>query len=187
MPNRTEKREYCTLTVREVAKLFEAAGVARTERSIINWCQLNKMGVPRLDNYFDVNERRYFISPQSVELVIHEEKAKSERLPHDSERDSKGPNSADMSSELEGEEEDSNRMKMVHKELTDLKILNAGKDIVIDQLRKERDGFIDKLMMTSHRVGELETLLQLEAPQATDAPRKLKIREEHFEDGTSSF
>src|SRR5438034_3727481 len=27
-------------------------------RSIINWCQPNKLGVCRLDNYFDPNERR---------------------------------------------------------------------------------------------------------------------------------
>jgi hypothetical protein len=57
--------------------MFEAAGVARTERSIINWCQPNKMGVPRLENYFDPNERKYFISPNSVDQVIQEEIAKA--------------------------------------------------------------------------------------------------------------
>jgi len=59
--------------------MFEVAGVARTERSIINWCQLNSQGVARLDAYFDPNERRYYITPQSVELAIAEEKAKAAR------------------------------------------------------------------------------------------------------------
>src|SRR5215207_4775254 len=57
-----EKSDQHTLTVREVARLFEDAGVARTERSIINWCQLNRQGVARLDAFFDENERRYLIT-----------------------------------------------------------------------------------------------------------------------------
>src|SRR5437660_1646209 len=77
VPNDSARKEYCTLTVREVARRFEVAGVARTERSITNWCQPNKTGVCRLDNYFDPNERKYFISAQSVELAIQEEKAKA--------------------------------------------------------------------------------------------------------------
>src|SRR5437870_5486138 len=88
-PKASARKEYCTLTVREVARMFEAAGVARTERSIINWCQPNKMGVARLDNYFDPNERKYFISPQSVDLAIQEEKAKAAKTgePSESSRD----------------------------------------------------------------------------------------------------
>ena len=67
------------MTVREVARLFEAAGVARTERSITNWCQPNKMGVARLENYFDPNERKYFISPKSAELQKEREGFAQER------------------------------------------------------------------------------------------------------------
>src|SRR6266404_6066800 len=73
IPKPSERKEYCTLTVREVARMFEAAGVVRTERSIINWCQPNKIGVCRLENYFDPNERKYFISPKSVDQVVQEE------------------------------------------------------------------------------------------------------------------
>src|SRR5579859_4502099 len=53
----SERKENHTLTVREVARMFEAAGVARTERSVTNWCQPNKSGIARLDSYFDPNER----------------------------------------------------------------------------------------------------------------------------------
>jgi hypothetical protein len=39
------------------ARVFEGASVARTERSFINWRQPNKMGLARLEEYFDPNER----------------------------------------------------------------------------------------------------------------------------------
>jgi hypothetical protein len=78
--HQAERKENHTLTVREAARMFENAGVARTERSIVSWCQPNKMGIARLDCYFDPNERKYFITSQSVELAIAEEKAKSERI-----------------------------------------------------------------------------------------------------------
>ena len=84
-PNASERKENHTLTVREASRMFEAAGVARTERSIINWCQPNKTGIARLDCYFDPNERKYFITPQSVELAIAEEKAKAAKINESSE------------------------------------------------------------------------------------------------------
>ena len=62
--------------MREVARAFENAGVPRTERSIINWCQLNRQGVARLDSFFDDNEGRYYITQQSVDRAVEEERAK---------------------------------------------------------------------------------------------------------------
>ena len=47
----------------------------------------------------------------------------------------------------------------------DLRILNKGKDFLIEQLRQERDGFFGQLLDASRKVGELETkLLQLKEP-----------------------
>jgi len=48
VPQAAERKENHTLTVRETARMFETAGVARTERSIINWCQPNRQGIARL-------------------------------------------------------------------------------------------------------------------------------------------
>ncbi|NIR50677.1 hypothetical protein GWO43_05345, partial [candidate division KSB1 bacterium] len=59
LPYVSEKTSEHVLSVREVAKRFENAGVPRTERSIINWCQPNPQGIPRLDCFFDTNERKY--------------------------------------------------------------------------------------------------------------------------------
>ena len=64
-PNQKERTENHVLTVRQTARMFEDAGVARTERSIINWCHINKQGVGRLDCYYDPNEGKFFIFTSS--------------------------------------------------------------------------------------------------------------------------
>lgn len=171
--NDAERKEYCTLTVREVARLFEAAGVARTERSIINWCQPNKMGVARLDNYFDPNERKYFVSAQSVDLAIQEEKAKAAKTSEAPEPAESVPKGSEAPHKAPLSDADSGHIREVEKELMDLKITNRGKDYFIEQLQKEREGFsqerqnyIQQLIASNRKVGELETkLLQLQGPR----------------------
>src|SRR3984957_13442742 len=170
VPKHSEREEDHTLTVREVARMFETAGVARTERSITNWCQPNKLGVARLDAYFDPNERRYFITPQSAEQAIGEEKAKAakgqssepvESIPKDSERE--------QNPALKPSEIDIGEVTELKKQVRDLEITNRAKDLYIDRLDKERDafgmerqGYVEKLMQFNRKVGELETkLLQL--------------------------
>ena len=76
VPNDAEARESYTLTVREVARMFEDAGVARTERSVTNWCRKDASGSSRLNCRYDHNERKYFITPESVERAIQEELGK---------------------------------------------------------------------------------------------------------------
>ena len=133
----------------------------------MNWCQANRQGIPRLDSYFDPNERKYFITPQSVEAAIAEEKAKAaaksppldgsesfRAIPKDA-REPKG--AADPASES-----DDVRVKELEKENLDLKITNRGKDFFIEQIQKERAGILDQLLQANRKVGELETkLLQL--------------------------
>jgi hypothetical protein len=176
VPNVSERKENHTLTVREVARLFEVAGVARTERSITNWCQPSRSGIARLDAYFDPNERRYFITPQSAELAIQEEKAKAVKrsngpselfgiIPNEPEKPEKHDEDAS--------EADPSRVKELEKENMDLKITNRAKDYFIEQLKgereifvQERQGYVEKLMDFNRKVGELETkLLRLETPK----------------------
>jgi hypothetical protein len=175
--NVAERKESHTMTVREAARLFERAGVARTERSIINWCQANRNGVARLDCYFDPNERKYFITPESVRLAIGEEQSKarkegSQGNPQPAADIPKQPDrpAAEKRAAPEADPEDGRGLKQ---ELMDLKITNRAKDMFIDQLKSEREGFaeerqeyVEKLMSFNHRVGQLETrLMQLEAPK----------------------
>jgi len=60
-------------------------------------------------------------------------------------------------------ESDNDRVKELERENLDLKITNRGKDFLIEQMQKERDGFFNRLLTTNRKMGELETrLLQLE-------------------------
>lgn len=168
--NAAERKQDHTLTVREVARMFETSGVARTERSIINWCQPNKTGVARLDCYFDPNDRKYFVTPQSVELAIAEEKAKAAKLREEiSEPIGNIPTASEPrpggAPSNGGSEKDSGQVKALEQEVMDLKIVNRGKDYFIDQLKMERENLLDQLIGATRKVGELETrLLRLQEP-----------------------
>jgi hypothetical protein len=173
--NASERKPGHILTVREVARLFEAAGVGRTERSITNWCQPNKVGIARLDSYFDPNERKYFISQESVDIAIQEEQAKERgktsgtAVPRETDAGQFPKASADSG------KSDSGEVDSLRQEMMDLKITNRAKDMFIKQLQDERESFsterkeyVDALMKFNHRVGELETKLrQIEAPNSS--------------------
>lgn len=174
VPTVSERKQNHTLTVREAARLFEAAGVARTERSIVNWCQPNRTGIARLDSYFDPNERKYYLTHESVERAIAEEKAKATKAPETAEIFGTLPNPTERSADRQpAQTEDSgDRTRELEKEVTDLKITNRGKDYFIEQLKEEREFFaaerqkyVADLMSFNRKVGELETrLLQIEPP-----------------------
>jgi hypothetical protein len=176
IPHGSERKQNHTLTVREAARLFEAAGVARTERSITNWCWPNRQGVPRLDCYFDPNERRYFITPESVESAISEEKSKAAKINESSEHNK------NISPKLEptASGNESAQTKEVELKIRDLEITSRVKDQVIamrdkfiEQLQREQQVYIERLIDSSHRIGQLETsLLQIEAVSGSSTKEK---------------
>ncbi len=185
VPTRSERSENHTLTVREVARMFEIAGVARTERSIVKWCRRVGHEVPRLDSYFDPNERKHYITPESVERAIAEEQAKAAKINARSEPVGTVPNaSAPVGRDTKTADTGTNRVPELEKEVMDLKITNRAKDFFIEQLKQERDGFanerkefVAQLVSANRRVGELENqLLQLAEP-GDDRPRKLEVRQ----------
>ena len=152
--------ETHTLIVRGVARDFEPAVVARTERSIINWCRLNRQGVARLDAFFDENEGRYYITQQSVTRAIEEERAKQSSMGTAPVSEPEVPNRSDSSSRRDTD--DSERVKELELRNRDLEIATRGKDQMIEMLQMERGQFHKELMGMSRYVGELETqLLQL--------------------------
>ena len=172
VPQTAERKENHTLTVRETARMFEAAGVARTERSIINWCQPNRQGITRLDSYFDPNERKYFITPQSVDAVIQEE---IQRANKSTDMPASEPFGNHVEPVKHGQKMaaakagDDRKVLELEREILDLKIANRGKDYLIDQLKGERTGFFEKLLSANRTVGQLETKLhQLDAPKSDD-------------------
>jgi hypothetical protein len=152
--------------------MFEAANVARTERSIVNWCQANSAGIARLDAYLDPNEGKYFITPQSAEAAIKEEQAKFAKTPPPSEsfRNEQPVSDRAKKSRLASSEADEDVAEL-HKELMDLKITNRAKDQFIQQLQGERNDMLDKLVANSRIIGQLETkLLQIEGPDVRNEP-----------------
>lgn len=60
-------------------------------------------------------------------------------------------------------------MKQLEAENLDLKITNRAKDQLIQMVREERVGFIDKLTAATRRMGQLEERLQLMAPRNDSA------------------
>lgn len=170
VPQVAERKENHTLTVRETARMFEAAGVARTERSVINWCQPNRQGITRLDSYYDPNERKYYITPQSVEAVIQEEIQRSNKTSEPVGSEPFGSPVARVKHPINSATPaDGRKLQELEREILDLKITNRGKDYLIDQLKSERTGFFEKLLSATRTVGQLETELQhLDAPKSDD-------------------
>jgi len=179
------RKENHTLTIKEVLKIFESKNVDITERSVVNYCHPNKYGASLLDCYLDQNERKYFITPESVERAVEEVKARKIRLnkenqgvPEDlrkgpesgSERFGKVPND----SETEKIEEYEKEIKNLKQENLDLKITNRGKDYFIEQMKTERAELISKIEDSARLIGELETKLQIGPPKETEEGEKIK-------------
>lgn len=162
-PNDAEQQLSHTLTVREVARMFENAGVPRTERSIVNWCQPNRQGMVRLDCYFDPNERKYFISPASVDAAIKEEQAKenrSNRIGENTEqREESRQQAQDQRTDFRNESEE-----QLRSEIRDLKIATMVKDQMIENLEKQNNSMFEDLKSAQYTLGRLEERLQLSAP-----------------------
>ncbi len=191
LPYVSERTAEHVLSVRAVAKMFENAGVARTERSIINWCHPNPQGIPRLDCFFDTNEHKYFITPVSVDRAISEERNKLKiqgQTAHSATTRSPAENSSSASEtfgkqpksfgtipkDAEGFGNDNHRELEV--QIRDLQIVNKAKDIYIERLEKSSDRLFDDLKQASYQLGELGIQIrQLQAPgEQSDTPEELQ-------------
>ena len=167
VPQTAERKENHTLTVRETARMFEAAGVARTERSVINWCQPNRQGITRLDSYYDPNDRKYYITPQSVEAVIQEEIQRANKSSESPASEIFGNPVAHVKhfTAEKNTPPDERKVEGLEREVQNLKIANEVKDKFIELMKNERIGFIDKLITANRVMGQLEAKLhQLDKP-----------------------
>jgi len=121
--------------------------------------------------------RKYYISPQSVELAIAEEKAKAAKLNEPAEPFGKTdaesfrtvPHDAEMGKKtVPVSEGDKSHILELERENLDLRITNRAKDMVIEQQQKEREKFFDQLLTANRKMGELENqLLRLSEPKET--------------------
>ena len=140
--NVSERTENHTLTVREVARLFEQAGLPRTERSIINWCRLNRQGVARLEAFFDENEGRYYITQQSVNRAVEEERATQPAAGNPPTTEKELPHHAETPPRRDAESSD--RVKELERQNRDLEIATRAKDYYLERLEKERGQYVEQ-------------------------------------------
>jgi hypothetical protein len=105
-PACSDSHEGFSITIREAARIFEEAGVPRTERAITKWCNMNARGVTRLDCCYNEAERKYFITPESIERATVEERKKFQYTEY---RDGGALSGAveDLSEQIRGEREES--------------------------------------------------------------------------------
>jgi hypothetical protein len=179
VPNVSERKENHVLTVHSVARMFEDAGVARTERSVTNWCQPDRNGVSRLDCFYDPNERKYYITPQSVERAIEEERSKiiSGELPHVSEPFGNVPKTSESfrnvphASESTLDEQptshNSEKINLPPNLMQELEELRVDKRVLereikfkeewIRKLETEREAYVPQLVEQSRTIGYLES------------------------------
>jgi hypothetical protein len=137
--------------------MFEAAGVSRTERSVINWCQPNRQGITRLDSYYDPNERKYYITPQSMEAVIQEEIQRAKKSNEPSVSEPFGSSVAyTKHPESHVTRADELKLRELEREVLDLKITSRAKDMFIEQLKIERTDFIDKFIQHNQTLGQIQ-------------------------------
>jgi hypothetical protein len=195
VPNRSEQLERVekySLTVREVTRMFEEAGVPRTERSIVKWCTPNPHGMPRLMSRYDTNERRWFITEDSVRIAIAEEIAKQRELearnvqapehvtPYEGkteqpqeenreERTAERTYKRNAPEEVISTAEKDKIISELEHQLRTEQIASRAKDLFMEKMEKERVHLLDQVTKMSYKVGVLETkLLQIEAPRQAD-------------------
>ena len=81
VPKGSERTHHHTLTIKEVGRMFEDQGVARTERTLINWTRKDALGASKLDGSYDSVEHKWYVTPESVYRAIEEEQAKKRSQP----------------------------------------------------------------------------------------------------------
>jgi len=177
--NTSARTAHHTVTVREATRLFEDSGVPRTERSIINWCQVNRQGIARLDAFLDTNERRYYITPESITRAIEEERSRQSTT---ADRAAPEPDAQAKDESVPKHAERADEDDSLHTKLRDSEITNRVKDQVIKMLEDERkrlmderENYVHELMAQSRQIGELETrLLQIGAPVRREHEKEIQ-------------
>ena len=175
VPNDAEARESHTLTVKEVARMFENAGVARTERSVVNWCQRDAAGSSRLDSYFDPNERKHFITPESVDRAINEELAKLKGFSEETVGRREGTAAHVGAAPKE--------MARLKEKIQDLEVDLRLKSGLIRHFQEERQGLLDRMENSSRLIGRLEAEVRLlEGPARPAVVERVGTAERSQED-----
>jgi len=188
-PQQKKKTDAHSITIRSAVRIFEDAKTPRSPRTIVNYCNPNTESVSRLDCWQDPKDRAYYITLESIEEVIAEEKAKGRfgNIPqpelrntapvqqpsatpqqgaaHPQQGAEMGANQMPQSDNNTGAELRELRRTTIEQEHT-----ITGKDIVIEQLQQAWDKLAERLERQSELVGGLS--LENRQLKALQAPRE---------------
>jgi hypothetical protein len=175
-----------TLTVKEVLVMFWNENVDITERSLTKYCHPNRQGVQLLDAYFDENERKFFITPESVPNAIEEVRARKIRMkqnyvdvPKHSEQDRRtdqnipehsgtNGNVPKESVNKETSDDDKKKIKDLEEKIFDLSVNNKAKGQIIRHMQEEKKETLKMMREDRTFIGKLKTkLLQLGTSEKT--------------------
>lgn len=166
-----QKSELHTNTIREAVARFDKAGVPRSERTLVRWCGRDASGMGRLDCVFDQNERRYLVTPESIERAIEEEKARRTKSGEEKPVATNTSDPVDRSAPQD--------TAHLEKKLSEANATIRWKDQLITQLGEDRGRLfgeirrvVDKLSEANREIGRLETEVR-----PLEAPRKRPKRE----------
>ena len=166
------RREDHTMTSTEVVKLFEQTNLPRSQRSIERYCTAGK-----LDCFFDEDEQRYYVTQASAERLIgqlQEIQARHANATFVGPSQTAGARvRQDPAPVTDERPEHSTKMKELEDKVFNLEIDRRAKEQVInqlkDQIKVDRQEFVQQLVEHSRRVGQLETkLLQLEGSKGEE-------------------
>ncbi len=203
-PQLKKKTDEHSITVRSAVRIFEDAKIPRSPRTIVNYCNPNTESVSRLDCWQDPKDRAYYITLESIEEVIAEEKAKGRfgNIPQPELRNEapvQQPSATPQQSAehpQQGAEMGANQMPQSDNTGAELRELRrktveqvhtiTGKDIVIEQLQAAWDKLAERLEKQSELVGGLRLennqLKALNPPQ--HKPENADVREATDADAT---
>ena len=167
------------IVMEDAYALFDSEGERRSMRMIAEYCKTGELVCD-----YDSDDKRWHITQESVENKIQKIKAlnarKTSATPplRTSEHFSESPatptrTNEDLPPRNESVQPPTDDVKKLEQEILDLKIMNKGKDYLIEQMREERVDFINRIENSGRLIGRLKTeLLQLmpgRRPQGNDA------------------
>ena len=150
-----------SLTAEAASLRFSDAGVPRSPRTVMRYCQVGHLDCIKIDTE---NRERYLVTPDSVERRIDELLSVDLSRHVATDRTEPQERTASESSAKETEiviESLRAEIEQLEADNLDLKIVNRGKDELVKLLREERSQFVAELRDQAHRIGQLEERLRL--------------------------
>lgn len=163
------------LIMEEAYVIFENQGERRSVRMIAEYCKNGELVC-----FYDSDDKRWHITRESVDNKIRKIKDLNARKAaiappplSTSEHFTEDPTPPHRTTEEIPRKSESatpppEEIKKLEQEIFDLKVLNKGKDYVIEQFREERKELFTRIETSSRRIGRLKSmLLQLMPGQPT--------------------